>query len=72
VSCISIITAQGEEHCNNIIETAKSISTKFFYDNRNHQVVIAGAPNTRPTKYKMADGRHLKKKPLNRYISAEV
>jgi len=41
-------------------------------NDRDHQVVIVGGPSRRPIKFKMADGRHFEKKPLNHHISATV
>jgi len=41
-------------------------------NDRDHQVVIAGGPNTRPTNPKWRTAAILKKKPLKLYISTTV
>ena len=45
---------------------------QIWRNDRDHQVVIVGGPSRRPIKFKMADGRHFEKKPLNHHISATV
>jgi len=52
-----------------VIETTASISNQILHNDRDHQEVVAGGPNRRPTNPRWRTAAILKK-PLNRHISA--
>jgi len=45
---------------------------QILHNDRDHQVVVTGGPNRRPTNPTWRTAAILKKKPLNRHISATV
>ena len=54
-----------------VIETPASISTKFLHNDGDHQVVVVGGPNRRPTNPRWRTAAILKT-PLKRRMSATV